>query len=113
VNTYDRQASNRSPWLSVGGGKRRVRVSPKRADRPEHPTPVQAVEWLHAKQAQILAARDDRFSRLLSRLLQAERRGQHVLSTSDLSEEDHAELDHWRRRHMPHWTSRCTRRSSP
>jgi hypothetical protein len=76
-----------------GWGKKRIRVAPKRSDRREHPTPVQAIEWRHTKQAQILAARDDRFSRLLSRLLKDERRGQHVLTRSGLTKEDHAELE--------------------
>src|SRR5438270_8408529 len=76
-----------------GWGKKRVRPSPKGSDREDRPTPVQAIEWRHTKQAQILAARDDRFSRLLSRLLKDERRGQHLLTKSNLSEQDHAELE--------------------
>jgi hypothetical protein len=54
---------------------------------------VQAIELRHTKQAQILAARDDRFSRLLSRLLKDERRGQYLLTKSNLADQDHAELE--------------------
>src|ERR1700730_1382393 len=86
-----------------GWAKKRIRPSRKksdpqerlvpRPDRQDRPTPVQAIEWQHARQAQILAGRDDRYSQLLSRLLKDERQGQYVLTTSGLTEQDHRELD--------------------
>jgi hypothetical protein len=62
-------------------------------DLQERPTPVQAIGLQHAKLARVLAARDDRFSRLLSGLLQDERPGSYRLTTSSMVETDRAELE--------------------
>ena len=60
--------------------------------KPERPTPVQAVALIHSKQAQMLAARPDRFSQLLARLLKDEPTGQYVVTRSGLSAAEWAEM---------------------
>src|SRR5437879_10769376 len=56
------------------------------------PTPVQGIANRHEKQARWLAAREDRFSQLLSRILSDEVKGQYLVSKGNLSAEEHAEL---------------------
>src|SRR5437868_3808134 len=71
----------------VGWGKR---IAPGQSS--SRPTPVQAIELIHDKQARWLASRDDRFSQLLSRLITDEVKGQYLLSKGSLSTDEHAEL---------------------
>jgi hypothetical protein len=64
----------------------------KKPQKPKRPTPVEAVALHHTKQAQMLAARPDRFSQLLSRLLKDEPTGQYVVTRRGLSEDEWAEM---------------------
>src|SRR6266536_867177 len=60
--------------------------------RPTHPTAVQAIELLHAKQATRWAARSDRFSQLMARVIRDEQKGQYLRTTSNLSSVELSEL---------------------
>jgi hypothetical protein len=64
----------------------------RKPQKPERPTPVQAVALIHSQQAQMLAARPDRFSQLLARLLKDEPTGQYVVTRSGLSAAEWAEM---------------------
>lgn len=72
--------------------RQRLSRTPTRSKARTRPTPLQAVELHHAKQARMLAARNDRFSQLLSGLLKDEETGQYVVTRSGLSEEEWGEL---------------------
>jgi hypothetical protein len=58
----------------------------------KRPTPVEAIELSHLKQAARLRNRPDRFSQLLGKLVKDEHHGQQLITTSGLRPEEHAEL---------------------
>ncbi len=68
---------------------------PRPKSEPSRPTPVAALALKHTQLSEALAAREDRFSQLMSRLVQDEfsAGGQAIVSTRGLSAEELAELD--------------------
>jgi len=81
-------------------GKRKAKTRARAAQRPslgragrgERPTPIQAIESKHIELAGRLASRPDRFSELLAKSFKDERAGQHLLTRSGLTAEEHDEL---------------------
>jgi hypothetical protein len=63
-----------------------------RARGHRRPTPVQAIELIHLELAERLARRPDRFSQLLAKSFADERAGQHLITRSGLTPEEHEEL---------------------
>ncbi len=73
--------------------RRRVHAQNSPRSKPSRPTPVQAIELQHSAQAERFARRPDRYSQLLAKLIKDERAGQHLVTRSGLSSQEHAELD--------------------
>lgn len=104
-------AAPRCGWSSSSypvavGRKSRAKRERRKLDREEalrgrsrsndRPHPLQAIEQKHVRLAERLAGRGDRFSELLSRLIQDEHAGQHLVTRSALSSEEYEELDRLR-----------------
>src|SRR5271170_2924818 len=67
---------------------------PHPASDPRRPTPVEAIATKHTHMAEGFGARSDRFSQLMSKLIQDQYAGgQLLVSASGLSDEEHAELE--------------------
>jgi hypothetical protein len=65
----------------------------KTDENRNHPTPVAALEMRQADLLMRLGARDDKYSRLLSKAMRSDQSSTELRSTSGLSPEEHAELE--------------------
>jgi hypothetical protein len=65
---------------------------PRRSASTDRPTPVEAIEAKHARLAEDLGGRADRFSQLLAKATSDEFSGQYLVTRSGLTAEEHAEL---------------------
>jgi hypothetical protein len=64
-------------------------AEPRRRTRP---TPTAAIQAIHARHAAGFSKRGDRYSQLLSRAIRDEPRGQGIVTTSGLTDAEHAEM---------------------
>src|SRR4051812_29859121 len=70
----------------------RPQVSSRKPRERVRPTPTAAIEAIHRRQSAGFSKRGDRYSQLLSRAIRDEPRGQGIVTTSGLTDAEHAEL---------------------